>query len=62
MDKIRYLMFACGICTALAVFSLGIMLVGYQAWDGKHVVTFAALVVGAIVFGAWAWRESHRRG
>lgn len=62
MSKLRYLVFACGICLALAVFALGILLVGYQAWDAKHVVTLVVLFVAAVVLGFLAYREAQRRG
>lgn len=48
-EKTRYLKYMGIICIALIVFALGVMFVGYQPFDGKHVGTVVALAVAAVV-------------
>lgn len=50
-DKKTYLKLATAIATALVLFALGVMLVGYQPFDAKHVATVVLLAAVAGVCG-----------
>jgi len=58
--KLRYLKAGCAICTALVLFALGIMLVGYQPFDGKRVGTTIVVAIAAIVCGYKAHQLSSK--
>lgn len=56
MEKVRYLQAASAICAMLTLFALGIMIVGYQPWDIKHVATTIMVAVLSVVCGGFAYK------
>jgi hypothetical protein len=55
-DKKTYLKLATVICTALVLFGVGVMLVGYQPADAKHLGTMAVVAAAAVACGIFARR------